>query len=144
MKSFHPYKIEREMFMKKVISLFVVLLLSLSSLTACSQDSKTVDAHQNKNNVSNVFQNKNNVSNVFQVGDMILKENNHEYYYGGIVNNTIVIQVILYEGVAYSTSMSLYFPAYKYTVITLPKTSHQFVVENVDGSKGTITLKQIK
>jgi hypothetical protein len=134
MKSFHPYKIEREMFMKKVISLFVVLLLSLSSLTACSQNSKTVEAHQNKNNVSNVF----------QVGDMILADNNHEYYYGGIVNNSIVIQVLFYERLAYSTSMSLYFPAYKHTVITLPKTSHQFVVENVDGSKGTITLKQIK
>lgn len=120
--------------MKKVGSLFVILFLVLSSLTACSQDSSRVDASPNKNAMSNVF----------QVGDMMLDDNGNEYYYGGIVDDSVVIQVILDAKFAYATSMSLYVPVYKNTVITLPKTSHQFVIENVDRHKGTITLKQIK
>lgn len=125
---------------KRACTLFISLIASLFFLVACSQQNQKV-APQTSQNTSQASPNANHQSSTYYPGKIIWEEGSNltgkdQYVYGGIVSNSIVIHIVFNN----ANSMSLYFPAHKGTIITLPGTKRQFVVDYVDWQKGTIKM----
>jgi len=133
--------------MRRVCMVFIALITSLFFLASCSQQNQETSTHLPQN-TPQTSQNANNQPSIYYPGKIILEVGNdftirkNQYIYGGIVSNSIVIHIIFGKNTNNAHAISLYFPAHKDTIITLPGTKRQFVVDYVDWQKGTIKMHQ--
>lgn len=116
--------------LKKNITLAMLVMVCLL-LSACSVTINTGESKEKKKVSSH--------TKTYHVGELILKDGNHRYYYSGIVYDSVVINDVRREWAQDAHSIPLFIES-KSAEVKFPTSKFSIQIKDIDRKKETVTL----
>lgn len=121
--------------MKKAVSFMVLTGLLLLVLSACS-----ASGEMNGNSERDTKKSPTNYKGTLDIGSEFYASGRYQYIYGGIVNDSILINVNS-TGIETATTLAFYIPITREEPVVLPyNKSATILINEADKEKGTASI----